>query len=263
MAEYTHAVIDIHSHILHGLDDGASSLDVSLAMAQLARDTGTTDIVATPHSNSAYRFQPALIASRIRELQDAIGERLKIHRGCDFHLSVQNIERAQRDPACYSVNGSSYLLVEFPDVSMIRGADQIFAQLQSVGLNPIITHPERNPYLADDLTQLQRWVEGGIFVQITAQSLLGEPFGRKVARWCDKAISMGLVHFVASDAHDMSYRPPRLDGAKTFLDRHFGEEYAELLLKVHPRAVIEGIPLDPGILLPARKRRRKWFIFGG
>lgn len=260
---YTHGVIDIHSHILHGLDDGAASFEVSLAMAQVARDTGITDIVATPHSNSAYRFEPALIASRIRELQGAVGERLTIHRGCDFHLSARNIQQALREPRRFSVNSLNYLLVEFPEVSMIQGVDEIFAELKSVGLNLIITHPERNPYLADDVKQLQRWVENGIFVQLTAQSLLGEPFGAKAARWCEKAITMGVVHFVASDAHDAIYRPPRLDRARQFLEKHFGEEYAELLVEVNPRAVIEGMALTPGIIPPPRRQRRRWLFFGG
>jgi protein-tyrosine phosphatase len=251
-------VVDIHSHILHSLDDGAPSFDVSLAMAKLALECGTTDIVATPHANITYTYQPDLIAERISELQQAIGEGLKIHRGCDFHLSAQNIQSVLRDPSRFSVNGLNYLLVEFPELTLFQGIDQIFSELKSVGLTPIVTHPERNRHLAGDIPRLRRWVERGIPLQITAQSLTGG-FGPEMARWCLDALNEGLVHFVASDGHDPVRRPPKLDEAKRFLENQFGPEYAELLLELHPRAVIEGLPVDVHpIPPPPRKKPRRW-----
>jgi protein-tyrosine phosphatase len=254
-------MIDIHSHILHNMDDGASSFSESVQMVELAAQTGTTDIVATPHANLVYSYQPHAVEQCIGELQQAIGDKLRIHRGCDFHLSFQNIQQALRDPTRFSINGLNYLLVEFPEVSKIQGLEQIFAELRAVGLIPIITHPERNPYLASDLDRLRRWVKNGAYVQLTAQSLLGSPWGLEVAKWSREAIEMGLVHFVASDAHDTVYRPCRLDKAGELLEREFGEQYAELILEIHPRAVLCGHVLDTG-LLPRRRRDRKWFIFG-
>jgi protein-tyrosine phosphatase len=254
-------MIDIHSHILHGMDDGAKSFDVSLAMVQMALERGTTDIVATPHASTAYNYQPELISERILQLQQAIGDGLKIHRGCDFHLSAQNIQVALREPARFSVNGLNYLLVEFPELSLFQGIDQIFNELRSAGLTPIITHPERNRHLAGDLPRLRRWVQQGIPLQITAQSLTGG-FGEDLARWCIDAINEGLVHFVASDAHDTVRRPPKLDEARSLLNDQFGPEYAELLVEFHPRAVIEGAPMDVQVIPPPRKKTKKWFRFG-
>jgi protein-tyrosine phosphatase len=254
-------VVDIHSHILRGLDDGSPAFDVSLTMARIAREAGTSDIVATPHSNTSYRYQPELIAERITELQNAVGDGIRIHRGCDFHLSPQNIQTALEEPSRFSINGLSYLLVEFPEVSLFQGVEQVFSSLMSAGLTPIVTHPERNQHLAADIPRLRRWIVKGIPLQITAQSLLGK-FGPESAHCCRQLLNEGLVHFVASDAHDSVYRPPRLDGARNFLATQFDEEFADLLLEVHPRAVIEGRPIHISPIPPRLKKKRKWFPFG-
>lgn len=255
------AVIDIHSHLLHSLDDGASSFDMSLEMARMALQSGTTDIVATPHANTEYGHDPDLISARIQELQVAVGDGIRIHRGCDFHLSVQNIRWALREPRRFSINGLSYLLVEFPETSIFHGVDQVFRSLKSVGLTPIVTHPERNAHLANDIPRLRRWVENGIPLQITAQSMLSA-FGQEMARWCLQVLKEGLVHFVASDAHDPVRRPPQLDQAWTFLAGQFGEQYAECLLNTHPRAVIEGQPMELRLFPPPQKQQRRWFHLG-
>lgn len=233
-------MVDIHSHILPGLDDGPQTFEVSVDMVRMSRQTGTSDIVATPHANSSYRYEPGVVSELIHKLQNAVGDGIKIHRGCDFHLSPPNIQAALREPSRFSVNGLSYLLVEFPEVVLFQGIEQVFSNLMSVGLTPIVTHPERNQQLAADIPRLRRWVEKGIPLQITAQSL----------------------HLVASDAHDLVHRPPRLDEARDFLVDRFSEECAELLLTVNPRAVIEGQPLGIGPLPHRPKKRGKWFLFG-
>ena len=253
-------MVDIHSHILPGLDDGPQLFEVSLDMVRMARDAGTTDIVATPHANSSYRYEPDVISELMGKLQFAVEDGIKIHRGCDFHLSPQNIQAALREPSRFAVNGLSYLLVEFPEVSLFQGIEEVLNSLLSVGLTPIVTHPERNHLLAADIPRLRRWVEKGIPLQITAQSLLGE-FGPERVRWCLQMLNEGYVHFVASDAHDLLHRPPRLNDAKSFLLNQFDEECAELLLEVHPRAVIEGRQLEFNPLPLRPKRRRKWFSF--
>ena len=257
---YTH-VVDIHSHILPGLDDGSPSFNVSLDMAHMALHAGTTDIVATPHANTSYRYDPGAIAAHIMELQKAVGDGIKIHRGCDFHLSPENIQFALRDPARFAINGLSYLLVEFPEMTLFQGIERIFRDLADVGLTPIVSHPERNRHLIADIPRLRRWVANGIPLQITAQSLLSK-FGAGAARSCLRLLEEGLVHFVASDAHDLVHRTPRLDAAKRFVVAQFDEEYAELLFEVHPRAVIDGRPFEIIPFPPRRKKRRKWFHFG-
>ena len=143
-------MIDIHHHLLWGMDDGASSIETSLAMAKMAAEDGITHIVCSPHSNGQYFYDPPVIDAKITELQalldrDSVG--VKLGRGCDFHMSYENIQEAKVDPTKFSINGLGYLLVEVPDYGLPRGLTEIFYQLQLAGLTPILTHPERNPTL--------------------------------------------------------------------------------------------------------------------
>lgn len=252
-------MVDIHSHILWGMDDGARSFEMSLAMAQMAASAGTTDIVGSPHADSDYEFQPALIAERKAELQARIGDRLRIHNGCDFHLKYDNIQEALKDPRKYSINGLGWVLVEFSDMMIFPNTEEIFAQMRNAGMGIIVTHPERNWLLRKDIDRLQRWVDTGAFLQVTGGSLLGV-FGADARKFSEELMDRGLVHFLASDAHDLDRRSPKLDDVRAHVVERYGEEYAEALLEAHPRAVIEGRALHPGALEPP-ERARRWFEF--
>ena len=252
-------MVDIHSHFLWGLDDGSDSRETSLAMLRIARETGTTDIVATPHANSEYAFQPEAIEDRIHDLQSVpAAERPGLHRGCDFHLSYENIEDALQNPRKYTINGGNFLLVEFADIHVPQATAEIFGQLMDRGMFPIITHPERNPILAGNPDRLATLVERGSFVQVTAKSLEGG-FGKgpRAAGW--KMLSRGLVHFVASDCHDPQYRSPRLDAAFNLVAGKMGAEIAELLFTSNPSVVIAGgNPASIVSLAPVPERPRWW-----
>src|SRR5215813_6076468 len=140
-------MVDIHSHIVYGVDDGAKTLEDSLAMLNMAADCGTTDIVATPHSDLKYTFQPALIQERIAELQGHMGDRIRIHRGCDFHLHFDNITSCQSDSSRFTINGERYLMVEFADASIPSTIREVFRDMIGRDITPVITHPERNTLL--------------------------------------------------------------------------------------------------------------------
>ena len=212
--------VDIHSHILYGMDDGAKTREESLQMLQLAAGAGTSDIVATPHANSRYRFDPAVIDAQIADLNAAV-EGIRVHRGCDFHLRIDNIEDAVTRPDKYTINGHGYLMVEFPDIAIFGDNDAVLGHLLDAGLTPIITHPERNGPIQRRLDDVAQWVESGCYVQVTAGSVLGT-FG-KAARECSgELMARGLVHFIASDAHDCRHRPPTLRGAYEALTNDVG-----------------------------------------
>ena len=252
-------MIDIHSHILWGMDDGSRSLEMSVSMLTMAARGGTTDIVATPHANTHYLFQPALIAARRAELQGLLGDTIRIHSGCDFHLMYDNIQDALADPRKYSVNGLGWVLVEFTDMMIFPNTEEIFAQMRNAGMGVIVTHPERNWLLRKDIEKLLRWVEGGAYLQVTGGSLLGV-FGADSRRFSEELMARGVVHFLASDAHDLDRRSTRLDDVRAHVVERYGEDYAEALLTTHPKAVIEGRALHPGALERPEPVKR-WFQF--
>jgi protein-tyrosine phosphatase len=251
-------MIDIHSHILPGLDDGAASFPEAVEMVRIARVAGTTDLVATPHANFEYEYDPALVSERLARLRAEAGPEVTLHSGCDFHLAPGNIADALAHPGKYTVNGKRYLLVEFPDVLIAPTTARDFRRLIQAGMTPIITHPERNFLLHLRVADLERWVGLGCLVQVTGQSLLGR-FGREACRFARTLIGRGLVHFVASDAHDASDRTPRLDEAYREVEGHYGAACAERLFVTNPRAVVTGDPL-PAAPAAERASRRPWYL---
>lgn len=252
-------MVDIHSHILAGVDDGAGSFEESLEMLRIAARGGTTDIVATPHANLEYSFDPDECGRKIAELAAAAGQAPRIHRGCDFHLSYENIQRALAEPSRFTINGHAYLLVEFPEMLIFKSTGEIFELLMGAGIVPIITHPERNYLLQQRLKELEAWVERGCLLQVTAQSFLGR-FGRQAKEFADLLVRRGLAHLVASDAHDAEDRTPDLSGAFDYLSRKFGGEVATRLLVSNPRRVLDGAPVETGPL-EAAGGARKWYQF--
>jgi protein-tyrosine phosphatase len=248
-------MVDIHSHILPDQDDGARTFEESLSMVRMAAAAGTTDIVASPHADSQFAFDPAVVERKIAELQQAAGDAPRIHYGCDFHLTPENIEDAIAAPGKYSIAHKGYILVEFSDSMVPRKMDSIFSRMLASGLRPILTHPERNPLLVKKLPELELWVRQGCLIQVTAQSFLGR-FGRSAKSASRKLIERGLVHFLASDAHDCTYRPPLLEEAWRYTARHYGEETARILLEDNPRAVLTGAGLP---FAEMEVKKRKWF----
>lgn len=250
-------MIDIHSHILPGLDDGAGSIEESLQMLRMAAAAGTTDIVATPHANSEFVFDPDRVAYEIAELQHSADDIPRIHCGCDFHLSPENIEDALRAPTKYAINHRNYLLVEFSERSIPKTTRQIFSAMQAAGIQPIITHPERNHRLQKRIDELESWVDLGCSLQVTAQALLGL-FGSRARDFSHVLITRGLVHFLASDAHDPEHRTTVLQPAWDYVSEQFGAETAQRLLIDNPKAVLEGRPL---VFTLPRARKKRWLSF--
>jgi protein-tyrosine phosphatase len=262
-------MVDIHCHLLPGLDDGPESLDMALKMAEMAIADGITHVIATPHADSAYAFNPALVRQRRDELQARFEGRLIIATGCDFHMSFDNIDDLRVNPGKYTLNQRNYLLVEFNDISIPPTMDQALHQLQLYGATPIITHPERNPVLRSKPERLYRWVRQGYYVQITAQSILGR-FGSHAQAAAEEWLRAGLVHFFATDAHNLTSRPLQLKEAREKVAAKEGADVAKALFVDNPRAVFDGAPIPyipelpdnrgqaPGATTPRKKRF--WFF---
>jgi protein-tyrosine phosphatase len=252
-------MVDIHSHILPALDDGAETLEDSLEMLKIAVAGGTTDIVATPHANSEFTFQPEVIAAKLAEVTAAAGPSIRILTGCDFHLQYENIQDAIENPTKYTIAHKNYLLVEFSDLMILNTTADIFYQLQSAGMIPIITHPERNPLLQKRFEEITKWVSEGARVQVTAQAFSGR-FGRHAKEFAERLMKANLVHFIASDAHDARDRTPNMCNAFDYVAEKYGPKRAEHLFVINPRAALEGKPL-PDLNLPEPAPARKWYRF--
>jgi len=250
---------DIHSHIVWGVDDGPPSIEESLAMLAVAANAGTTDIVATPHANPKYPFQREVVIQRIRELAEAAGGRPAIHFGCEFHLSFDNVDHLMENLRKYTINGKQYLLVECPDFHIGQHTEKVLQGMVDAGIVPIVAHPERNPVLRQKLTRVEEWVELGCLMQVTAMSITGG-FGGSAKTASQRLLDQGLVHIVASDAHDPVNRHPNLTEARQAVVSRCGEDAAEILFTENPRAVVEGAPLLGGKQLSWRKPA-KWYRF--
>lgn len=251
-------MVDLHCHILSGLDDGAKSSEESLAMAEMAAADGITHIVATPHANSEYRFDFAAVRTAAALLQERIGEKLKIATGCDFHFSPENIAKLKNGGAYFCINQKDYLLVEFNDFAIPPALDHTIYEIQLAGIRPIITHPERNPILRSQPQRLEQWIRNGCYAQVTGGSLTGV-FGSNALQTSLGWIARGLVHFVASDAHNMTSRPQQLRPAYEVVQSEFGRAKAQALFVENPLAAFEGrgLPHVPEITdAPAKKRFR-------
>jgi protein-tyrosine phosphatase len=255
-------MVDVHCHILFGLDDGAKTIDDSLAMAEDAIADGISHVVATPHASSQYAFDFAKVQAARDALAEKLDGRLKLATGCDFHLNPENLQAVRRDPAPYCINQKDYLLVEFNEFSIPPAMDQTLHELQLAGLRPVITHPERNAILRSQPERLLNWVRIGCFVQITAGSLTGV-FGPGAKEDAWTWIARGMVHFVSSDAHNTARRPLKLKFAYDSITEQLGEGTARALLIENPLAAFNGDPLPfvPEVGESGERRKRKRFLF--
>ena len=252
-------MIDIHSHIVWGVDDGPHTVAESIAMLRAAAEGGTTDLVATPHASPRFAFQPAVARQRISELAAATGGRPNIHLGCEFHLTFDNIDHLMDNLRAYTINEKQYLLVECPDFHVGRHTETILRRIVDAGVIPIVAHPERNPVLRQEFSRMEAWVEAGCLLQLTALSLLGG-FGASARSAALSLLDRGLAHFIASDAHDPVIRHPRLAEARQLVHARYGDDAAEILFDENPRAVVEGTSLIGGKQV-AWQRTTRWYEF--
>jgi len=241
-------MVDIHCHLLPGLDDGAESVEIARAMAEMAIADGITHVIGTPHANQNYPFVPELVKQRRDEIQAIFEGRLVLATGCDFHLSFENLQDIRHDAARYTLNQKSYLLVEFAEYSIPPSLDQALHQLQLAGLRPVITHPERNPLIRAQPDRLVKWLQQGCYVQVTAQSLLGR-FGKAAQEAGERWLDGGAIHFLASDAHNITSRPLKLKETFDLVAARRGEDVAQALLTDNPLAAFEGraLPYVPEV----------------
>lgn len=201
-------MIDIHSHILPGVDDGAQKKTDSLIMAEAAINQGITQIVATPHhknrSYDNYRNEVRVDVAKLNNLFLEKDLQLEVLPGQEVRIYGE-MEEDLRNGEIQTVNDSKYLLIELPSDSVPHYATQLFYNLQLSGIQPIIVHPERNRELLSNHYRIYELVQSGVLTQVTAASVVGK-FGHRIQMFTHQLIDSNLTHFIASDAHNTTSR---------------------------------------------------------
>jgi len=238
-------MIDLHSHILHGLDDGPKTLEESVEMCWISFQDGVRTVVATPHTlNGVYENDRSAILAKVQKLNSAICNlqsaiSLTILPGADVYFSAELLTQIDEGKALTIGDWERYLLLEFPFQGIPYGVEEVLFQLMVKRITPIISHPERNLEIASRTRRYFEMVRMGCLGQVTAMSLTGE-FGGDVKRVADKLLKARLVHIIASDAHSTNSRPPILSSAVRAAARIVGGEEARKMVTEYPQAVLDG-----------------------
>jgi protein-tyrosine phosphatase len=250
-------VIDLHCHLLPGIDDGASDLDDSIAMARAAVDGGVGEIAATPHVSGTYQNDPATLAERCAQVQEALdgaGVPLRVHTGAEISHTMFHDLSDDALRAC-ALGGGRYLLLEAPYTGPAPFIDRMIYELQLKGFQILLAHPERIGAFQRDIGLLEKLVDQGALCSVTAGSVSGQ-FGGPVKRFTQDLFARGLVHNLASDAHDAVHRSPALQPALDKAVRALPElepSLGWLTLEV-PRAILAGERIKgmPPVIEPKR-----------
>ncbi len=256
-------LIDLHCHMLPGIDDGSLEMEQSLAMARIAVADGISTTVVTPHHlNGVYSNPAPRIESGIEQLNEALqkaGISLNILPGCELHLTPELPEALDSGAALTIANQGKAALVELPVHTVPMGAEHLLKQLLAMGLTPVIAHPERNSELRRTPARLGEWVQMGCLGQVTVQSCTGQ-FGEAVRQSAKTMVQHGFIHVAASDAHRDRRRVPRLTPAMEPLTRWTSIEAARLLVETYPTDLAAGRQPDLALLHRAlpEPQRKSW-----
>jgi protein-tyrosine phosphatase len=262
-------MIDLHCHILPGLDDGARTFEEALKMARIAQSDGIKTIVATPHlfRGGFATGDLASIEEKRRTLNDALGENgieVGIKSGAEVHISHNLIDEIRAHRNSLAINGSAYMFIEFPSGHIYPGVKNLIFDLMSEGIIPIIAHPERNSVFARHPGLLYDLVQMGALAQANSGSLTGL-YGREAGEAVIHFLKWNLIHFLASDAHNSTSMPPRLSEAVKSIEAAIGRDGARSLVFDNPQAVLDDreIPCFPSPVDPRKSKKSLNFRIPG
>ncbi|MCK5534449.1 tyrosine protein phosphatase [bacterium] len=233
-------MIDLHSHILPELDDGAKTVEEALQMCRIAEADGITTIVATPHSmNGIYLNKKETVCRKVDEFNNTLKKEeinINVLPGLDLHLYPELILHLKEGKILTLNNHGCYLIIEFPEV-ISSHIESVCFNLQVLGVIPVISHPERNYFFRKNPQVLQGFVNRGALVQVTAMSITGE-FGKEAEKAVKNFLKKNLVHIIATDAHSIDRRPPLLSSAVKVAAKIVGKEQAWRMVTTIPEKII-------------------------
>jgi protein-tyrosine phosphatase len=235
-------MIDLHCHILPGLDDGAANLSVSTEMAKAFVADGVSVVACTPHilpglyHNSGPQIRR--VTTNLQQYLDSKGIPLRLVTGADNHITPSFVAEL-KSGHLLSLADTRYVLVEPPHHIAPPRMEELFFSLLVAGYVPILTHPERLTWIQSHYQVIQRLVHAGVWMQVTAGSLTGG-FGRNARYWGERMLDEGCVHLLATDAHDVSRRPPNLSQAREFAAERLGDTEAQHLVVTRPEGVLRN-----------------------
>lgn len=250
-------MIDLHSHILPGLDDGAQTMEESIAMAKTAVEQGIDTIVATPHHlHTRYKNPKNLVLQKTAQLNEELfqeGVLLTVLPGQEVRLNG-DIEAFESDKILSINTDSGYVFLELPSHDVPHYAKKMIYDIQLLGYKPVIVHPERNRILRQQPDQLYNFVRNGAITQVTAASLVGK-FGREVQKFAYQMIEFNLTHLVASDAHDTKKRGFFMKEAYNKVEKKFGTDMMYQFME-NAHVILDGemVYTDPPERIRTRKR---------
>jgi protein-tyrosine phosphatase len=243
-------LIDLHSHLLPGIDDGAKDLATSLAMARVAAADGISTIACTPHIlPGVYNNGGPLIRRAVARLAESIakaGIPITLVTGADVHIAPDLVAQL-RDGRALTLNDSRYLLLEPPHHVVPPRLDDLVFNLQAAGYVPILTHPERLSWIEGHYDLIRRLVSNSVLMQITAGSVMGG-FGRRPRYWAERMLDEGFCHLLATDAHNTEQRAPCMAEAREVVAQWLGDDEAINLVLRRPQGILDN--LSPAELPP-------------
>lgn len=236
-------MIDLHCHILPGLDDGAQNWDESLEMAQTAVMDGISGIVCTPHYSPAFpgnsRIAVMALVEEFRLKLRQWGIRLELYPGCELAVESKLAEKIVSGELLTLNDNRKIALIEMPYQIVPPDLGGFFWMMQAKGISAVLAHPERNYSVIQNPSKLLEWIQGGILVQITAASLVGL-FGREVRDFSRELLRRRMAHLVASDSHGHAGRRPVLSQARTVSESIIGPEETHRIFYEYPALILRG-----------------------
>ncbi|SFB84816.1 CpsB/CapC family capsule biosynthesis tyrosine phosphatase [Butyrivibrio sp. YAB3001] len=234
--------IDIHCHILPGVDDGSPDMESSLKMLQIAKENSVEQIILTPHHKPMHHNVSPEHNKKYTEILQKeaakAGIEIRLYSGNEIYYSDETQVELEEGKIC-TLAGSDYVLVEFHPTNPFKAIHNGIYQVQSAGFIPILAHVERYSDIVSHMSYVEDLIKMGCYIQVNASSIMGK-YGFWISRFTKKLLKKELVHFIASDAHDTQKRAPNLLDCRNYVTKRFGEEYSDRLFFTNPMNVINN-----------------------